>query len=144
MRRDRIVTGQKVTAEKREMARELRRSMTPAERVLWQQLRANRLDDRHFRRQQIIDGFIVDFYCHEAGLIIEVDGPIHDTQREADAEREAILNGRGLTILRFANRQVMNDMNGVLREIRGCLGVADPPPNPLPNWEGESGACWRG
>jgi len=140
MRRDQIVTGQKVTTEKHEMARELRRTMTPAERILWQRLRANRLDGRHFRRQQIIDGFIVDFYCHQAGLIIEVDGPIHETQKEADAEREAILTGRGLTVLRFTNQQVMNNMNEVLREIRGYLDTVDSPPSPLPTWEGEPGS----
>ncbi len=73
-----IVTGQRVKKEKLERAKELRRNMTPAERRLWNELRANRLGGWHFRRQQIIDGFIVDFYCHKAGLIIEVDGPIHD------------------------------------------------------------------
>ena len=95
--------------------------MTPAERRLWQQLRANRLDNWHFRRQQIIAGFIVDFYCHRAKLVIEVDGPIHDKQQEADAEREAILRALGLTVLRFTNRQVMNDMPAVLSNIREVL-----------------------
>lgn len=116
-----IVTGQKVTQAKVDWAKELRRKMTPAERRLWQELRANRLDGWHFRRQQIIAGFIVDFYCHRAGLVVEVDGPIHETQVEADAEREAVLQGRGLTILRFTNRQVMNDMRTVLKEIRQVL-----------------------
>ena len=121
MKRDRIITGQKVTAEKHALAKELRRNMTLAERVLWQELRANRLDGCHFRRQQIIDGFIVDFYCHQAALIIEVDGPIHDSQKEADAERQAILEGRGLTVLRFSNKRVMNDLRQVLLEIAECL-----------------------
>ena len=121
-----IVIGQKITPEKRELARQLRQNMTPAERVLWEQLRANRLDGYHFRRQQIIDGFIVDFYCHRAALVIEVDGPIHETQEEADAEREAVLKGRDLSVLRFTNRQVMNRMNEVLREIRQFLQAEKP------------------
>jgi very-short-patch-repair endonuclease len=123
MTRKNIIIGQKVTEQKAQRARELRQKMTPAERRLWQQLRANRLDNWHFRRQQIIDGFIVDFYCHRAGLVIEVDGPIHEDQQEADAEREAILRARELTILRFTNRQVMNDMPTVLQEIRRVLNA---------------------
>lgn len=122
-----IVIGQKITAEKAQRAKELRREMTPAERQLWQQLRANRLDNWHFRRQQIIAGFIVDFYCHQAGLVVEVDGPIHDDQPEADAERDTILGAHGLTVLRFTNRQVMNDMSTVLREIRAVLPTPQPP-----------------
>ena len=66
MRKRNIVTGQKVSREKLRRAQELRQKMTPAERRLWNQLRANRLGGWHFRRQQIIDGFIVDFYCHKA------------------------------------------------------------------------------
>lgn len=61
-----IVIGQKVDQAKVERAKELRKNLTPEERILWQRLRANRLDGWHFRRQQIIDGFIVDFYCHKA------------------------------------------------------------------------------
>lgn len=124
-----IIIGQNVTPEKREKARELRQNMTPAERLLWQKLRANRLDGWHFRRQQIIAGFIVDFYCHRASLVIEVDGPVHNTQQEADAEREAVLAGHGLAVLRFTNSQVMNNMEQVLREIRRFFPTPQPPPN---------------
>ena len=69
--------------------------MTPAEKILWQELRANKLGV-HFRRQQVIAGFIVDFYCHKAGLVIEVDGDIHDLQREEDARWEKVLSEMGL------------------------------------------------
>jgi very-short-patch-repair endonuclease len=57
----------------------------------WQHLRANQLNGLHFRRQQIIDGFIADFYCHVARLVIEVDGEIHQQQAEYDAERDRVL-----------------------------------------------------
>jgi very-short-patch-repair endonuclease len=68
-----IIPGQTVTKEKLERSRQLRREMTPAEKILWQELRGNKLGV-HFRRQQVIAGFIVDFYCHKAGLVIELDG----------------------------------------------------------------------
>jgi len=119
-----IVTGQKVTQAKLQRAKELRRQMTPAEHRLWQRLRANRLDGFHFRRQQIIAGFIVDFYCHQADLIIEVDGPIHSDQHAADEEREAILSSRELRVLRFTNAQVLQDLPSVLDTIREALAAA--------------------
>ena len=105
-----IVTGQKITREKLKRARELRQEMTPAELCLWNRVRANRLGGWHFRRQQIIDGFIVDFYCHKAGLVIEVDGPIHRKQKSEDAERDKVLSDRGLHILHFSNQTVMNNL----------------------------------
>src|SRR5919108_4731670 len=94
-----IIPGQHVTKEKVERSRELRREMTPAEKRLWQEVRAKRLRVR-FRRQQIIAGFIVDFYCHKAALVVEVDGDIHDLQQDEDARREQVLKEMGLTIIR--------------------------------------------
>lgn len=94
-----IIPGQHVTKEKLQRSRELRREMTPAEKVLWEELRANKLGV-HFRRQQVIQGFIVDFYCHRAGLVVEVDGDVHDLQKEEDARREKALSEMGLRIVR--------------------------------------------
>jgi len=74
--------------------------MTPAEKILWQELRGNKLGV-HFRRQQVIAGFIVEFYCHNAGLVVEVDGDIHDLQQEEDARRERVLSEVGLRVVRF-------------------------------------------
>lgn len=76
-----IIPGQMVTKEKLERSRELRREMTPAEKHLWHEVRNKKLGV-HFRRQQVIDGFIVDFYCHHAALVVEVDGDIHDLQKD--------------------------------------------------------------
>jgi very-short-patch-repair endonuclease len=112
-----IVIGQNVTPERRRMAKELRQNMTPTERILWQLLRTNKLAGWHFRRQQIIDGFIVDFYCHAASLIVEVDGGIHETQKEQDAERDAHLVSRGFRVLRVTNDEVNRDIEGVLKKI---------------------------
>jgi very-short-patch-repair endonuclease len=95
-----IVIGQKVDPIKVQRAKELRRRMTPEEEVLWKALQANRLGGLHFRRQQIISGFIVDFYCHAAKVIVEVDGIVHERQAQADRERDQILTatrvGEGL------------------------------------------------
>jgi very-short-patch-repair endonuclease len=117
MDRSRIVTGSH-GLEKRERAKQLRDAMTPAEVRLWQHLRAGRLDGLHFRRQQIIDGFITDFYCHAAGLIVELDGDVHGTQIEYDTERDRILAARGLRIMRFTNDRVLQDLDACLTAIR--------------------------
>ena len=112
-----IVIGQKVSPDKVKCAKELRQNMTPAEKTLWEHLRAKRFHGLKFRRQQIIAGFIVDFYCHSLGLIIEVDGKIHDRQKEQDLERESILKSKGLQIIRFTNQQVIEDTKTVLNTI---------------------------
>lgn len=112
-----ILRGQYVATNKRIMARRMRRNPTPAESVLWKRLKGNRLEGLHFRRQQILDGFIVDFYCRLAGLVVELDGPVHDETRVYDAERTEILEGRGLRVLRFTNNQVFEDLDEVLSQI---------------------------
>ena len=114
-----IIPGQTVTKEKLERACGLRREMTPAETILWKELRGNKLGV-HFRRQQIIAGFIVDFYYHKADLIIELDGSVHNQkeQKESDAERENVLSKMGLRILRFQNEEVTRNLSEVLGKIR--------------------------
>jgi len=117
-----IIPGQRVAKEKLERARELRREMTPAEKILWQELRGNKLGV-HFRRQQVIAGFIVDFYCHQVDLVIEVDGSVHeaDEQKEKDTERDKVLSGMGIRVLRFRNEDVIKNLSGVLGRIRELI-----------------------
>lgn len=124
-----VVRGQKVAPDKPPAARALRQQMTAAEKALWARLRSNRLDGWHFRRQQVIAGFIVDFYCHAAALIIEVDGEIHQSQGEYDRERDEVLQSLGFRILRFTNQVVMEEIQSVLEEIRKNL-------TPFPEREG--------
>ena len=112
-----IIPGQRVTKEKQQRAKELRRDMTPAEKILWEELRANKLGV-HFRRQQVIQGFIVDFYCHKSALVVEVDGDIHDLQKEEDIRREKALHELGLRIVRFGNDDVLKDLSTVVVRIR--------------------------
>jgi len=112
-----IVTGQRVSPELHARTKELRQNMTPAELLLWQHLRAGRLQGYHFRRQQIVDRFIVDFYCHKAALVVEVDGGIHLKQSAYDRERELFLQDIGLQVLRFANTEVEHNLEDVLHAI---------------------------
>src|SRR5215216_1789765 len=111
-----IVRGQRVSAKQLEGAKDLRRDMTPAETILWKKLRTNKLNRLHFRRQQIVHGYFADFYCHEHELIVEVDGGIHELQREYDAERAEYLNSLGLRVIRFTNDEIKKNLNGVLQK----------------------------
>lgn len=112
-----IIRGQKVSFVMHERAKKLRREMTPAETILWKELRTNKLNGLHFRRQQIIHGYIADFYCHQHELIVELDGGIHEMQKEYDAERETYLIALGFRIIRFKNEEVCQDLNSVLQKI---------------------------
>lgn len=70
-----------------------------------------------FRRQQIIDGFIVDFYCPKLRIVIEIDGAVHDQRKEYDLKRDSILMQKKLKILRFTNSEVINDIHAVIKTI---------------------------
>ena len=76
-----LITQQPVTPAKLHRAQQIRREPTPAERKLWSRLCAGRLEGIHFRRQEIIEPYIFDFYCHQTALVIEVDGDIHLQQQ---------------------------------------------------------------
>ena len=115
-----IIPGQTVTKEKLQRARELRHDMTLAEKLLWQELRANKLAV-HFRRQQVIVGFIVDFYCHKAALVIELDGGIHENQQEEDAKRDKALSELGLRIIRFRNDEVLKNLSAVVGKLKALV-----------------------
>jgi very-short-patch-repair endonuclease len=115
-----IVKFQTVTEGKRTASRQLRQSMTEAEVWLWNSLRNSALGVK-FRRQQVIQGFIGDFYCDSAGLIVEADGSVHLENPENDQERDAILTAHGLCILHFTNEEILNDTPRVLEEIRRAI-----------------------
>jgi leucyl-tRNA synthetase len=101
-------------------AKEMRTNPTPAEDALWQQLRAKSIEYK-FRRQQIIDRFIVDFVCLDRQLVVEVDGDIHDYQQEEDAARTSALEERGYKVIRFRNEEVLADTENVLSKIKNEL-----------------------
>jgi len=106
-----------------DLCRELRKKQTPAEELLWQNLRNRNFNKLKFLRQhpicvQSLFGknlyYIPDFYCHKAKLVIEADGPIHLFKTEYDKNRDEVLAGLGLTILRFTNDEVLNELDKVL------------------------------
>ncbi len=117
--------------------------MTAAEMMLWQAVRGNKLDGLHFRRQQVIDGFVADFYCYSAGLIIEVDGEIHNAQVEEDRHRESAFALRGLRSLRFTNDRILNDLPhmpfGNPKRCEECRRIAMSHPFPRQVTEGAGG-----
>ncbi len=111
-------------------ARELRQNQTKSERILWNALRDRRFNGLKFRRQSRIGPFIVDFYCAEAELIVEVDGLVHRGQEIQDRERKEGLEELGLRVLRLTAREVEQDLASVLKEITGAATPS--PPLPLP------------
>ena len=104
-------------------AKELRKSMTPAERKLWTVLQNKQLYGYKFRRQHPIYKYIADFYCHELSLVIELDGGVHDglEQKEHDRNRDQVIQEFGIRVLRIKNEEVMADIGEVIRKIKGFL-----------------------
>jgi very-short-patch-repair endonuclease len=94
--------------------------MTPAERRLWKALRGNAHDGFHFRRQQLIEGYIADFYCDGAKLAIELDGGVHQEQWQYDESRDKSIAGIGVRVLRISN-DAMLDVEAVIEHIRQAL-----------------------
>ena len=116
-------------------ARKLRRQSSDAESLLWRHLRARRLMGYKFRRQAVIEPYIVDFVCLEARLIIEVDGGQHSDQVIYDARRTLRLEGMGYRVMRFWNHDVLGEHNSVLEQIRAAL-IDAPSPQPSPDGRG--------
>ena len=114
-----------------EKARELRRSSTLAEKSLWKHMRNKKLSDSAFRRQHPIDIYIVDFYCHQQKLVIEVDGEIHNSKfaKERDEGRTAEIEQFGIKVIRFTNEEILENIEQVLKIIKSHLTT---PLQPLP------------
>ena len=104
-------------------ARRLRRNATIPERMLWNRLRGGALAGLKFRRQQPIGPYIVDFYCHEVGLVVEIDGRSHDDRGNEDSRREVFLREQQrLQVLRVSNDDVLKDTESVLFAILRAAG----------------------
>ena len=109
--------------------KELKANATPAEKKLWEAIRNRKLEYK-FRRQHIIDVFIVDFVCLEKKLVIELDGKIHEFQKDYDSARTLFLNEVGFEVIRFKNERVLSDIVNVLKEISVVLTTLPPPTPP--------------
>lgn len=134
-----------ISEEMRDRARELRAGSTEFEQWFWACVRAKRLGGFKFRRQQVIGGYVVDFVCMEARLVVELDGDWHleDEQRGYDEARDAWLTAEGFRVMRVRNREWMGDQVGVLAAVLDAL--KKPSPQPLPPDGGgakECGACF--
>lgn len=110
----------RTSAPVQQRARELRREMTPPEKLLWDRLRDRQLEGVKFRRQHPLGPLIADFYCAECRLVVEIDGDIHDLQSERDAVRTEQFKQYGYQVIRFRNEQVLNDLGGVLAAIKAA------------------------
>ncbi|MCB9285703.1 MAG: endonuclease domain-containing protein [Lewinellaceae bacterium] len=101
-------------------AEALRNQMTEAEQVLWEALREKQLEGLKFRRQHPVNEYVLDFYCHQARLAIELDGKYHEEngQRFYDADRTNNLEELGMRVIRFQNEAVLENLDEVLEEIR--------------------------
>ena len=124
----------------KQIARVLRKNMTQSERLLWSRIRRKQLKDRQFYRQKIIGNYIVDFYCPDCKLAVEVDGGQHDLpeERDADVARTRFLEDEGLKVVRFWNSQVRENLPWVLELIRWEVARSiTPHPGPLPQGERE-------
>ena len=126
----------------KEFARNNRKNQTEAEARLWERLRKNQVLGLKFRRQHAIQDFIADFVCIEKRLVIEVDGEIHDQQREYDQVRTEFLNANGFNVIRFTNNEVNKDIDFVIERIKQVISKEDVAPlissvpSPLPKGEG--------
>lgn len=102
-------------------AKRMRYNPTPAEAALWARIRTKNIDGFKFRQQSVFFGYIVDFYCASARLVVEVDGSFHDNRKHYDAKRDAKIMTAGVTILRLTNDEVMHDLDRTIERIRECL-----------------------
>jgi leucyl-tRNA synthetase len=117
-----FTTDAKTWKSLKENARENRKNPTEAEEKLWQEVRNEKLGYK-FRRQHAISRFIVDFVCIEKKLVVEVDGPIHEQQKQEDKEREEIIKGEGFSVIRFSNEEVLHHTHQVLEKIKQTLAT---------------------
>ncbi|MBI3479995.1 MAG: endonuclease domain-containing protein [Nitrosomonadales bacterium] len=126
----------RIKAATKQNARDLRRNMTDAEKLLWRHLRMKQFENYKFRRQHPLGNCIADFVCLEAGLILEVDGGQHAEHLNEDADRTKQIEAKGFRVMRFWNNEVLSNIDGVKLAIWNYLSTL------LPSSLGE-GVCVR-
>ena len=92
--------------------------MTYGERCFWNMVRNNQINGLRFRRQQVIHGFIADFYCNQINLVVEIDGGIHEQQKDYDELRTKIINQHYIKVIRFTNEEVIDKSDWVLLKLK--------------------------
>ena len=106
---------------KKVFSRELRKEQTPEEAIVWEQLRNRKFMDLKFRRQHVIEGFVVDFFCNKLRLAIEIDGAVHNKQKDYDALRQMLIESKDIRFIRVTNDEVHRDINILLKRIKENL-----------------------
>jgi len=125
-----LTKSKKLVLVAKQVCRDLRRHSTPAERLFWERVRNNKFLGLKFYRQHPlfveVDGrqtfFIADFYCHQRKLAVELDGKIHDSQKQRDIARTRVINDLGVSVSRFRNSEVERNVEGVLSKLTKKLG----------------------
>lgn len=126
------------TPGKTERARRLRRNETDVERRLWHRLRNGQIHDAQFRRQHPAGRYVLDFYCPALALAVELDGGQHAQAGTRDRDRDEWLKQQGVTVLRFWNSDVVENLNGVLEVIAAKIGeISSAPVRSRPRWRAE-------
>lgn len=110
----------------KEVARQFRKEPMKSEAILWEALQGRKLDDRKFRRQQPIRAFVVDLFCADEKLIVEVDGGIHESQQDSDFQRQSLLESLGLRFIRLTAKQVETDLSTCLKKIKAAFSPLSP------------------
>jgi very-short-patch-repair endonuclease len=123
-----FLSNKKLWFHLKPQVRDNRKNPTEVEKILWKHLRNKKLMGHKIRRQHAIHVYIVDFVCYEKRLVIELDGSVHDKQKEYDIERTKVLNDQGFRVIRFRNSEVTGDLASVIERIKSELTS---PPNPL-------------
>ncbi len=114
-------------------AKTLRNQATPAERLLWKAISSRKVDGHKFSRQMPVGPYFADFLCREAQLVVELDGYSHDIGHEYDTRRDAFMAEQGFAVRRFANAEVLNNLDGVLQAIAAALAeIGQSPAQPHP------------
>jgi very-short-patch-repair endonuclease len=127
-----------VSSQQRQRTKSLRRTMTRAETLLWRYLKAHHIDGLGFRRQVPMRGYVADFVCHAARLVVELDGETHDfeSRQRSDSARDSWFRPQGYVVLRFGNEQVLRNLEGVIESIRvkaAARALGLPPSLSLPH-----------
>lgn len=118
-----IIRHQKINPEKLLISKYFRKNMTWAEKCFWNMVKTNRFLGVHFRRQQVIHGFIADFYCNAKRVVVEIDGGIHESQKDYDLLREMLIKKHGVKIIRFSNEEAINNPDLVSEKLKKILLV---------------------
>ncbi len=106
---------------KKTFSRKLRKNSTHEEELVWEQLRNRQYRNLKFRRQHVVLGFVVNFYCHEQKLAIEIDGKIHEKQKEYDCLRQMLIEEKGILFIRVTNEEINTDINILLQAITNSI-----------------------